>query len=303
MTQPLLTLFSAPKSFEHPHIDTIQRNAIQSWIHLGSEVQVLLIGQEPGLAEVCIEYGVCLLSNVDRNHQGTPLVNSIFSLARQESLAPLLAYVNADMLLMPDITEIARQVYSQLNNFLVVGQRWDLEVGVLLDFSEGWASRLKQEVQTRGQLHPATGSDFFIFPSTVFEQIPDFAIGRAGWDNWMIYQARKQGWLVVDATPSLMVVHQNHDYSHLPGGRPHYNLEESNHNMNLAGGINRMYTVLDSDKQLIKGRVRNPRYTSLRLARRLETWLMPDDFPRRGPRWALARTLRRWRRKQTGSLV
>ena len=32
--------------------------------------------------------------------------------------------------------------------------------------------------------------------------MPDFAIGRAGWDNWMIYHARQQGWPVIDGTPS-----------------------------------------------------------------------------------------------------
>ena len=300
---PFLTLFSAPKSFGNPRIDMIQRNAIRSWLHLGPDVQVLLIGKEAGLAEVSAEYGVPLLSNVERNEQGTPLVNSIFSLARQANSAPLLAYVNADILLLPDFPENARLIYQQLSNFLVVGQRWDLDVNCVLDFSEGWAARLKQEVQLRGKLHPPSGSDFFIFPKSVFEQIPDFAIGRAGWDNWMIYQARKQGWQVVDATPSVLVIHQTHDYSHLPGGKPHYDLEESDHNMELAGGINRMYTVLDSDKQLIDGQVRKPRFNLLRLARRLETWLMPDDLARQGPRWMLARKLRRWRRKQTGSLV
>jgi hypothetical protein len=73
--------------------------------------------------------------------------------------------------------------------------------------------------------------------------------------------------------------------------------------MALAGGANRMYTVLDSDRQLIDGVVRAPRLETLRLARRLETWLMPPDLARRGPRWAVARKIRRWRRRRTGSLV
>ena len=47
----LITAFTAPKPFTNPHIATIQRNAIQSWIHLGSEVEVLLMGDEEGMAE------------------------------------------------------------------------------------------------------------------------------------------------------------------------------------------------------------------------------------------------------------
>jgi hypothetical protein len=52
----------------------------------------------------------------------------------------------------------------------------------------------------------------------------------------MIYKARKEGWAVIDCTPSVMIVHQNHDYSHLPGGKPHYEHPDTNENIRLAGG-------------------------------------------------------------------
>jgi len=65
--------------------------------------------------------------------------------------------------------------------------------------------------------------------------MPQFAIGRAGWDNWMIYWARRQGWPVVDATWDIFIIHQNHDYSHLPGGKPHYRQPESFDNIRMAG--------------------------------------------------------------------
>jgi hypothetical protein len=298
-----LTLFSAPKSFTNPHIAIIQHNAIQSWMQLGKQVDLILIGNEPGLAKVAAEYRLLLLSEVARNEQGTPLVSSIFSLARQASESPLLAYVNADILLFPDFLEAGRLVSKQVDRFLIIGQRWDLAIDQPIDYSPGWEQRLRSIIKAKSKLHVPAGSDFFIYPRTIFTSIPDFAIGRAGWDNWMIYHARKQGWSVVDTTPSLMVVHQSHDYSHLPAGKPHYNLRESDENLALAGGINRMYTVLDSDKQLINGKIRPPQLSLLRISRKIESWLVPDNHKREGLRWALARRLRRWRRKRTGSLV
>ena len=54
----MLTIFTAPKPFTNPHIDLIQRNAIRSWVALGPEVEVLLIGEEEGLAEAARELGV-----------------------------------------------------------------------------------------------------------------------------------------------------------------------------------------------------------------------------------------------------
>ncbi|NLG73106.1 MAG: glycosyltransferase family 2 protein [Chloroflexi bacterium] len=298
---PLLTIFTAPKPFTNPHIDTIQRNAIQSWLQLGPDVEVFLIGEEAGLAEVAREFGVTHLPDVRRNSEGTPLVSSIFDLARQASSSPLLAYVNADIILLPDFVTAARQVMKQAEQFLIVGQRWDLDVRSRLDFSPGWEERLRTDLNARGRLHPPAGSDYFIFPRALFTEMPEFAIGRAGWDNWMIYHARKQGFPTIDATPSIQIVHQDHDYSHLPGGRPHYDLEESSRNMALAGGSQNMYIVLDTDKQFSGGRIHAPRLTVLRVVRRAELWLTPANGKRQGPRWAAARVLRRFRRRRTKS--
>jgi hypothetical protein len=135
----------------------------------------------------------------------------------------------------------------------------------------------------------------------MFLDMPDFAIGRAGWDNWMIYRALQEGCPVIDATPSLMIIHQNHDYSHLPGGKPHYDLEESQQNMQMAGGSHHMYTVLDTNRQLRDGKIRLPEPTLLRAARRVEVLFTPKDGQRRGWRWAVARKFRRWRRKRTNA--
>jgi hypothetical protein len=122
-------------------------------------VEVILIGEEPGLEQVAAEYGVKLRMNVERNEKGTPLVSSIFELAYQVSASPLLAYVNADILLLPDIVVAARQVSELVEKFLVVGQRLDLEVGELLDYTPGWEQRINADVKERGQLHLPAGSD------------------------------------------------------------------------------------------------------------------------------------------------
>jgi hypothetical protein len=293
-----LTLFSAPKPFTNPHINLIQRNALKSWLHLVPEVQVLLVGQEAGMAEAAAEYGVRLLPEVLRTEGGTPLVSSIFALARQAGDEPFLGYVNGDILLLPDIADATHRIAAQVDGpFLLIGQRWDLEVTEPLDFSPGWEGRLRLEVQQRGQLHRPAGSDYFVFPRSAFTEMPDFAIGRAGWDNWMIYHARQQGWPVIDGTPDVMIVHQNHDYSHLPGGKPHYDHQESQQNMAKAGGLANMYMVLDADRQLKGGRVRRPGLTVTRSVRAIERWLMPKDGSLRGRRGALARRFRRMRRK------
>ncbi|HBY09178.1 MAG TPA: hypothetical protein DEH22_15885, partial [Chloroflexi bacterium] len=240
------------------------------------------------------EFGVKHLPEVARNELNTPLVSSIFELAREASDSPLLCYVNADILLIPSIVDVARKVANQTEDFLVVGQRWDLEVTELLDFPPGWDARLWADAQTRGELHAPSGSDYFIFPRQIFGDMPPFAIGRAGWDNWMIFQARQNRWPVIDATHDLLIIHQDHDYSHLPDGKPHYDLEETKINAALGGGMHHMYMTLDSSHELIRGQVRPARLTRDRLLRFLERTLHPGV--EKGWRYKLSRRFRRMRR-------
>ena len=294
---PFLTIFTAPKPFTDPHIAVIQRNAIRSWMQL-DDVEVFLVGDEPGIADVAAEFGLPHLTDVARNDWGTPLVNSIFDTARRHSRSELLCYVNADILLMPDLVAGARKVDAQSGRYLIIGRRWDLDVTEPLEFGADWVSRLRERTHAEGGLHEPAGSDYFIFPRSLFADMPDFAIGRAGWDNWAIYHALKQGWDTIDATPDVMIVHQNHDYSHLPGGRPHYDQEESLVNIRLARGPENNYTgymLLDTNRELRNGKIVRPALTAQRLVRRLEIAVMPRS--ERGLRWTLTRLLRRTRKR------
>lgn len=267
---PLITLFSAPKPFTDPHIAMIQRNAIKSWTLL-PDVEVILLGEETGLAEAAKELGVKHIPNVERNTNGVPLISSMFQLAREHSSSDMLCIINADMVLMPDFVEAAKKVKGQRSEFVLLSQRWDYDITSPLDFAEGWQSRLREDVRKQNQLHRPAGSDFFLFPKSCYQDIPHFTIGRAGWDNWMIYKARKENWAVIDCTPSVMIVHQNHDYSHLPGAKPHYDHPETNENIRLAGGqANIRYTILDATHQLADGTLVRPKLTSLRFTRKVE---------------------------------
>ncbi|NTU75909.1 MAG: hypothetical protein HGA86_07290, partial [Anaerolineaceae bacterium] len=249
-----------------------QRNAIRSWIELGTEVQVVLVGQEEGMPEFAAEYNLLQLPDVARNEQGTPLISSIFDLARQHSKSPLLAYINADVLVLPDFLEMAKIVSRQMEKFLLIGRRWDLDLTELLEFSHGWQAQLQERTTSQGKMHVPAGSDYFIYPRACFDRIPDFAIGRAGWDNWMIYQARIQKWPTIDATGSIFVVHQRHDYSHLPNGQRHYRLPETDENVRLAGGKRVIFHLEDCDHRLADGRVLGYQRTWPKIKREIETW-------------------------------
>ncbi|MBM3123428.1 MAG: hypothetical protein FJZ97_14765 [Chloroflexi bacterium] len=184
---------------------------------------------------------------------------------------PLLCFVNADVILLPDLLDRAQAAAARFASFLLVGQRWDLDLRQPLVFDGAWETQLRQAVRARGRRHPPGGSDYFVFPRSCFDDIPAFALGRAGWDNWMIYHARRRRWPVIDASQAVTVIHQDHDYAHLPGGRPHYRHPESDRNLELAGGRPAVFTLADSDWVDDEAGLRRRPLRLRSLARRIES--------------------------------
>lgn len=267
---PFLTLFTAPKPFVDPHISLIQKNTLKNWLKLGDEVEVVVIGGEPGIAEVCAELGVRHMPEVQTSPQGTPLISSIFSLARGVNKSPFLVYANADILFLPELLDSIRLIAKDEPRFLGVGQRYDLEMTNRLGFEGNWAADMTKCALTEGELHGQTGSDYFIFPRGCFQEIPDFMVGRAGWDNWMIFKARWEHWRVIDLTHSLTVIHQNHDYAHLPGGIKHYHQPETWVNVRLAGGRRTIFRLTDATHILRDGKLEKIPLTWERFWREVE---------------------------------
>ncbi len=209
----MITIFSIPKPFEDSHIIDIQTNAILSWLKLGDGVEVILVGNDFGVAEFCQKHNIIQLAQVECNEYGTPLISSAFSLVRQKAKNDILMYLNADIILTGELLKILKFLPSK--EFLAVGRRRDLEVEGLLDFSDQqWETKINNDVKIRGVLHPMAGSDFFIFRKNSFFDLPAFAVGRIGWDNWLIAHSLAEHLPVIDISRSYQVIHQNHDYRH-----------------------------------------------------------------------------------------
>ncbi|MEM2591489.1 MAG: hypothetical protein QXI60_02785 [Thermofilaceae archaeon] len=279
----MLTIFACPKPFTDPHIAIIQRNAITSWTLLRPKPEIILFGDEEGVAEICRELGLRHVPEIARNEFGTPLLNDIFEKAQNLATHEILCYVNADIILMSDFMEAVKRVSQWQDRFLMVGQRWDVDIRELIDFSEScWEHRLREHVQRNGHQKPPSWVDYFVFKKGLFSNIPPFALGRTTFDNWLIWKARINRASVVDASLVVIAVHQNHDYSHVPGGEPQvWQGEEAKRNYQLAGGWTHCYIIADATHRLTPSGIRrnlSPEYFGRRLEmirRSLIDWTRP----------------------------
>jgi hypothetical protein len=216
----MITFFSTPKPFRG-NIGIIQRNAIRSWKLAHPEAEVILFGNEEGAAEAARELGARHEPEVERNSHGTPLLSSLFDRADRLAQYDRLCFLNADILLTDDFLAASTRLAQIQERSLMVGRRCDVDISQPWDFSmPEWGERVRSMARERGKLRPAQWIDYFVFPrGLLYQQVPPFAVGRPGYDNWLLWKVRSIGVPVVDATQVVLAIHQNHDYSHHAGGQ------------------------------------------------------------------------------------
>lgn len=206
----MVTLFSIPKPFCGEFL-TIQENAIQSWQRLYPDCEIILFGNEAGVAQAAAKFRVRHEPEVARNEYGTPLLNDLFARAQNITRYSAVCYINTDIILMSDFINAVRRIIDR-PQFLMIGQRQEADISGLWDFADvNWEANLKNSINP--ERHQPLGVDYFVFSRGLYRDIPPFAIGRLYWDHWLVYWAIKLGVPVFDATPATIIVHQNHSYS------------------------------------------------------------------------------------------
>lgn len=241
----MLTLFTCPKAFTG-HINIIQRNALLSWQRIDPAPEIILLGDDPGTAETALEMGLKHIPIIERNEYGTPLVSSVFEKAQEHAKHDLMGYVNADILLPGEFPSVINKIGASFSRFLLIGQRWDLDITEPIDFTRNWEEHLAILMKKNGKLHPPSGKDYYIFQKGFYKNIPPFAIGRGMWDDWLVYYGVKKKTAVIDITPGIKIIHQNHDYKHIDKTKKDFSGPEAKTNVRL-GGRNHAYSSEDAN--------------------------------------------------------
>jgi hypothetical protein len=279
MSGPLLTLLAMPKPFDG-HIGTIQRNAITSWTKLNPRPEIFLFGEERGTAEIAAELQIGHLRDIQRNEFGTPLLNDLFQRAKEMASTAMLGYVNSDIILLQEFQDAIAAIHGQISQFLAVTHRWEIDLRENVDFMD---RSLHVGLLPPGRPGHHTAIDAFVFTREVYSEVPSLAIGRAWFDQWLIKDALMHGVPVVDITQVARAIHQNHDYAHIAGGqRGAYGGEEARRNLEIYGGEQHAYTLLNATHELRVDRSIRP--IRLRAEKyRVQQWLWRTFVQRTAP--------------------
>ncbi len=221
----MLTLFTTAKPFVG-HSAIIQRNALKSWTLLHPNVEVILFGDDAGAAETA--RGVATALRTIRRAQASTWLEAARLYVQHGPCAGAQrhhsATWNCDIILMDDFLRALKRIREKRTKFLMVGRRWDIEmpdpVGLFWR-RRAWRSRPQGAALMRGvqrserldRLSPRSSKGLY------GASVPPLVVGRVHWDQWLMWKALDSGAAVVDASSSVIAVHQNHDYSYHPNGR------------------------------------------------------------------------------------
>jgi hypothetical protein len=263
----VLTILSTPKSF-HGIFEIIQTNAITSWTHLDPRPEIILFGTDDGTAEICAALGLRHIADVATTDQGTPLLSDMFLRGQELASNPVVCWSNADVIYTDALLRAADVVARHPRPAYLVGRRTDIEQPTPLSFEPGWQSTLVTRAQTDGEQKPANWIDYFVFTRGLFTELPPFAIGRPGYDPWLIWRAAQLGADVIDATEAVWAVHQRHDYSHVGGRSVAFTGVEAQQNAAIVDDWRHYHSISYASLQLgPSGRLVPARALRYRLAR------------------------------------
>jgi hypothetical protein len=263
----VLTILSTPKRFDGI-FEVIQTNAITSWTRLDPRPEIILFGRDEGTAEICASLGLRHVPDVATTEQGTPLLSDMFLRGQELASNRVVCWSNADVLFTDRLNDAADLVAAHPRPAYLVGRRTDIEQPTLLAFEAGWQERLVDRARQEGERKPANWIDYFMFTRGLFTELPPFAIGRPGYDPWLIWKAAQLGADVIDASEFVWAVHQRHDYSHVGSRAVAFTGDEAKQNAAIVDDWRHYHSIAYATSKLdADGHLRPARDLMYRLAR------------------------------------
>ena len=234
----LITLFTTFQYYK----DKIAyyRNTIRIWGQLVPFVRPVLyyVHGENYLAEFARKHGWSVYKCPRVSRGNMPVLRSMFLHAQTiNETTPFYGYANGDILFDSNLVTTLEAVNHARNRFkqiFVIGQRIDY------NFTRNQELRNLSTVSllaSAGKLHPSNAQDYFITTHSGFpwESIPDFVVGRVGYDNWLVATAINRNFSVIDVTATVTALHQTGRDGNAAGRNVKRDFDEKHINYHLAG--------------------------------------------------------------------
>ena len=210
----VLTLFTTFRDSDARR--NIHNTTLRNWASLRPALlPVLFLSPDTGLSwpRLASQLG-WRVEEAPRLKSGVPVLKSMFQLVLEKYPSPFVGFANADNIFGPSLLHTLNElgtnneslVHSRMS--LVVGRRRNLLEDKVRDMDT--SSQFVDRVGPRLRTFREVAQDYFIVSSRsgyCWKSVPDFVIGRVGFDNWLVVKAQMWNISLIDATNTINDVH------------------------------------------------------------------------------------------------
>jgi glycosyltransferase involved in cell wall biosynthesis len=266
-------IFTSPKPFSLTTRD-VQLTALRSWRHFLPACPIYLFGSDSTIAETCQREGVELVEGFPVSvGADKPILSQLFQKMNRDHPRATKIYLNSDIVLGPGVLDCLRNLSQLPAPWLASARRrcfpaftggaWNpvkIEE-LLIQHAQAW---------TWG---PPWALDIFVYRGLELGGMPEFMIGHCAWDNWMIFNARDRGIMVVDCSTDLPIYHFDHGYGYSPGvpSRPERDALLDERNLQLLGGEAKRFHLGHATHEMRRGILQKKKGSPV-WQRNLELW-------------------------------
>eukprot|EP01064_Diplonema_japonicum_P002845 TRINITY_DN1183_c3_g1_i2.p1 TRINITY_DN1183_c3_g1~~TRINITY_DN1183_c3_g1_i2.p1 ORF type:complete len:526 (+),score=87.32 TRINITY_DN1183_c3_g1_i2:103-1680(+) len=254
-----LPLFGSPKPFNkssdsYNEATVIFKRTLEGWGRLADPVKPLFFMESADdIGQSMVKDKELPMLNEFEHHKEyktQPTYRGLFAKAFKGvnevlggTTPEMAVYSNSDILYTSNLAtslaesmKFAKKKYGEAPRVMVVGQRVNVVMPETVNFGTTVddLDRTLKKLAEKGQTYQTNAEDYFAVSRELYnwEKLPDFIIGGVAFDNWFVGKAnRDKGDIItVDATDTVLAVHQNHGQ-----GRKDSHLQpKSQYNRNLA---------------------------------------------------------------------
>ena len=240
-----------------------RNNTIRNWLSFGGTVKPIFFSDDTNLIARVKEKGWHVLLP-SKTAVGIPILKYMYMDVMKHYPSKFYAYVNGDILFTQGLVDTLQFILSakkinQTHPMLIVGQRTNVK-HVSAENASSHENIIK--ISKTGKLFTTWGEDYFITNSNYpWKDCPEVVVGRVAYDNWLVLNANKRRHTTIDATRTLLALHQTTKKGNGEGRshpNAHYNgniLRKLYNKINYGAGLTsctRKYTVCNSTNNQIQ---------------------------------------------------
>ncbi|XP_063443069.1 uncharacterized protein LOC134723385 [Mytilus trossulus] len=226
-SSPLLILFTTWTATKDKYL--CHNNTVKNWKYLSPFVTPVLFSDEELVRDEAESKGWRVLP-VRNSSIGLPILKYMYMEIQKSFSSPFIAYSNSDLLFTDSIIKtlnvISQSNLSKNNELLLTGRRTNV---VNVTSIEASSAKNILKASKRGELYDGDALDYFITTSGYpWKDAPDLVVGRPGFDNWIVANARLMNFSVIDTTETIIAVHQTTEAGNKEAHQQHnvsYNIE------------------------------------------------------------------------------